>query len=59
MNEDLIKGRSYYYEFFALPLFFSERSDKFDAWRDGLLVLKTLPITQDDKESFETKSGGR
>ena len=53
MDINLIKARSYYYEFFAIPFFFYENDAKFALWKEQLNFLKSSPIGQNDKENFE------
>ena len=52
MDINLIKARSYYYEFFAIPFFFYENDEKFEIWKDQLAVLESAAITNDDSEFF-------
>ncbi|NLK67211.1 MAG: hypothetical protein GX282_07045 [Campylobacteraceae bacterium] len=52
-DKNLIMGRSFYYEFFALPFFFSETDEKFQVWKKQLEYLKTSPITASNLADFE------
>lgn len=52
MDINIIKARSYYYEFFAIPFFFYENETKFEVWKDQLAVLKNSAITPEDNEFF-------
>ena len=48
MDINIIKARSYYYEFFAIPFFFYENDKKFQIWKEQLEVLEKSPIIDDD-----------
>lgn len=52
-DKNLIMGRSFYYEFFAMPFFFSETDEKFQIWKKQLEYLKTSPITTSNLADFE------
>ena len=53
MDLNLIKARSYYYEFFAIPFFFYENGAKFSLWKEQLEFLKSSPISEADAKNFE------
>lgn len=53
MDTNLIKARSYYYEFFAIPFFFYETDAKFNRWQQQLEFLKGSPIVPADAAEFE------
>lgn len=52
-DKNIIMGRSFYYEFFAIPFFYSQRDDKFNLWKQQLDYLKTLPINSSNLKDFE------
>ena len=53
MDANLIKARSYYYEFFAIPFFFYNTDAKFKRWQQQLEFLKGSPIAPADAAEFE------
>lgn len=53
MDANLIKARSYYYEFFAIPFFFYNTDAKFKCWQQQLEFLKGSPIAPADAAEFE------
>ena len=53
MDANLIKARSYYYEFFAIPFFFYNTDAKFKRWQQQLEFLKGSPIAPTDAAEFE------
>ncbi|CZE45825.1 molecular chaperone TorD family protein [Campylobacter geochelonis] len=53
MNENLSLARSFYYEFFAIPFFFSENDTKFKLFKEQLRYLATSPLQESDRASFE------
>ncbi len=53
MDANLIKARSYYYEFFAIPFFFYNTDAKFKRWQQQLEFLKGSPIAPSDAAEFE------
>lgn len=53
-DKNITIARSMYYEFFALPLFFSEKEGKFNRWKEQLNYLKTSPIEPSNLKDFET-----
>ena len=53
MDANLIKARSYYYEFFAIPFFFYNTDAKFRRWQQQLEFLKGSPIAPADAAEFE------
>ncbi|NLY03950.1 MAG: hypothetical protein GXZ15_03830 [Campylobacter sp.] len=52
-DKNITIARSMYYEFFALPLFFSEDSSKFYKWKEQLIYLKASPIDPSNSKDFE------
>lgn len=52
-DRNITIARSMYYEFFALPLFFSEDDSKFRLWQDQLSYLKTSPIEETNLTDFK------
>lgn len=52
MDKNILKARSYFYEFLAFPLFFSKDAAKFDKWREQLDYLSQNPLSDDAKEAF-------
>ena len=40
-DKNLIMGRSFYYEFFAMPFFFSETDEKFQIWKKQIRIFYT------------------
>ena len=53
MDANLIKARSYYYEFFAIPFFFYETDAKFKRWKEQLEFLRSSPIVPSDEAEFQ------
>ena len=53
MDANLIKARSYYYEFFAIPFFFYNTDAKFKRWQQQLEFLKGSSIAPADAAEFE------
>ncbi len=53
MNNNLTMARSYYYEFLAMPFFFSENDSKFKIWKEQLKYLKQSPLDEKNKVDFE------
>lgn len=53
MDADLTRARAYYYEFFAIPLFFDEKDTMFSKWKKQLNYLKSFAITDDDAKHFQ------
>lgn len=51
-DKNIILARSYYYEFFAIPFFFSEKDDKFNLWKKQLDYLKNEPISNENANDF-------
>lgn len=53
MTDDIKKVRGFYYEFFAIPLFFYEKDDfKFNKWQKQIDFLKQSPISDSDLCDF-------
>ncbi|AQW80436.1 TorD/DmsD family molecular chaperone [Campylobacter pinnipediorum] len=52
-NIDLLRARSYYYEFFATPFFFYEDDRKFSIWKEQLAYIQQNPLSQSDSENFQ------
>ena len=53
MDANLLKARSYYYEFFAIPFFFYETDAKFKRWKEQLEFLRSSPIVPSDEAEFQ------
>lgn len=53
MDANLLKARSYYYEFFAIPFFFYETDAKFKRWKEQLEFLRSSPIVSSDEAEFQ------
>ncbi len=53
MDANLLKARSYYYEFFAIPFFFYETDAKFKRWKEQLEFLRSSPIVSSDEVEFQ------
>ncbi|MSN95954.1 molecular chaperone TorD family protein [Campylobacter sp. FMV-PI01] len=53
MNKNITIARSYYYEFFAIPFFFSENDTKFRVWKEELAYLKSSLLDEGDGKFFE------
>lgn len=61
MDKNIIKARSYFYEFLAYPMFFYTNDEKFSRWKEQLRYLSANPLSEDsdaalknlDKFSFE------
>ena len=51
-NVEILKARSYYYEFLAMPFFFYETADKFNLWRAQLDELATNPLNEESANAF-------
>ncbi|MFC2492173.1 MAG: formate dehydrogenase-specific chaperone [Campylobacter curvus] len=51
-NVEILKARSYYYEFLAMPFFFYEMADKFNLWRAQLDELATSPLNEESANAF-------
>jgi len=45
-NEDILRARSFYYEFLAAPFFFSEDDKRFKTWRTQLAELAENPLNE-------------
>ena len=55
-DKNITLGRSYYYEFFAIPFFFSEKDEKFNLWKKQLDYLKNSPIANENSDDFKALS---
>ncbi|WP_311337383.1 molecular chaperone TorD family protein [Campylobacter ureolyticus] len=55
-DKNIALGRSYYYEFFAIPFFFSEKDEKFSLWKKQLDYLKNSPIANENLDDFKALS---
>jgi len=53
MDANLLKARSYYYEFFAIPFFFYETDTKFKRWKEQLEFLRSSLIVPSDEADIE------
>ncbi|MBE2984090.1 formate dehydrogenase-specific chaperone [Campylobacter sp. RM9344] len=51
-NIDILKARSYYYEFFAMPFFFYENDKKFKIWQEQLNELAKNPLSKECEDAF-------
>jgi len=45
-NEDILRARSFYYEFLAAPFFFGEDDKRFKTWRTQLAELAENPLNE-------------
>lgn len=52
-NIEILRARSYYYEFLATPFFFSEKDEKFKQWQTQRAELATSPINDESAAAFE------
>ncbi|CAD7289225.1 TorD/DmsD family molecular chaperone [Campylobacter suis] len=52
-NVEILKARSYYYEFFATPLFFYENDERFKIWQTQLEQLSQNPLNEASQHAFE------
>ncbi|MBR8465295.1 formate dehydrogenase-specific chaperone [Campylobacter sp. faydin G-140] len=52
-NIDILKARSYYYEFLAEPFFFSEDDTRFKNWYKKLAQISTQPLNEESVVAFE------
>ncbi|MDO5046244.1 TorD/DmsD family molecular chaperone [Campylobacter sp.] len=53
MDNNITKARSYFYEFFAFPLFFNTERAKFDKWKEKLKYLASTPISDQSDSAFK------
>ncbi|ASM35844.1 Putative formate dehydrogenase-specific chaperone [Campylobacter sputorum subsp. bubulus] len=51
--KDILKARSYYYEFASSTLFFSEKESLFKNMQEKIKELSKFPITDENKTDFE------
>lgn len=54
--KDILKARSYYYEFASSALFFSEKESFFKNMQEKIKELSKFPITDENKNDFEVMS---
>ena len=52
MDKNIIKARSYFYEFLAYPLFFHTSDEGFARWREQLSYLAQNPLSEQSAEAF-------
>ncbi|MCD8213852.1 MAG: formate dehydrogenase-specific chaperone [Campylobacter sp.] len=51
-NIEILKARSYYYEFLAMPFFFYETAEKFNLWLKQLDELAQNPLNDESADAF-------
>lgn len=52
-NVEILRARSYYYEFLAMPFFFSEKDEKFKIWLTQLDELAKNPLNEASAAAFD------
>lgn len=52
-SAEILRARSYYYEFFGAPFFFSETSEKFEIWQAQLKELAKNPLNEACEGAFK------
>ena len=52
MDKNIIKARSYFYEFLAYPLFFHTSDEGFARWKEQLSYLAQNPLSEQSAEAF-------
>ncbi len=52
MDKNIIKARSYFYEFLAYPMFFYTNDEKFSRWKEQLRYLSANPLSEQSEEAF-------
>ncbi|WP_149706919.1 TorD/DmsD family molecular chaperone [Campylobacter concisus] len=53
MDKNIIKARSYFYEFLAYPMFFYTNDEKFSRWKEQLKYLSANPLSEDSDIAFK------
>lgn len=53
MDKNIIKARSYFYEFLAYPMFFYTNDEKFSRWKEQLRYLSANPLSEDSDVAFK------
>ncbi|WP_149714169.1 molecular chaperone [Campylobacter concisus] len=53
MDKNVIKARSYFYEFLAYPMFFYTNDEKFSRWKEQLRYLSANPLSEDGDAAFK------
>ncbi|QPH85791.1 formate dehydrogenase-specific chaperone [Campylobacter concisus] len=53
MDKNIIKARSYFYEFLAYPMFFYTNDEKFSRWKEQLKYLSANPLSKDSDAAFK------
>lgn len=53
MDRNIIKARSYFYEFLAYPMFFYTNDEKFLRWKEQLKYLSANPLSEDSDVAFK------
>lgn len=53
MDKNIIKARSYFYEFLAYPMFFYTNDEKFARWKEQLRYLSANPLSEDSDTAFK------
>ncbi|WP_149719669.1 molecular chaperone [Campylobacter concisus] len=53
MDKNIIKARSYFYEFLAYPMFFYTNDEKFSRWKEQLKYLSANPLSEDSDVAFK------
>lgn len=53
MDKNIIKARSYFYEFLAYPMFFYTNNEKFSRWKEQLKYLSANPLSEDSDVAFK------
>ena len=53
MDKNIIKARSYFYEFLAYPMFFYTNDEKFARWKEQLKYLSANPLSEDSDVAFK------
>ena len=53
MDKNIIKARSYFYEFLAYPMFFYTNDEKFSRWKEQLKYLSANPLSEDSDAAFK------
>ncbi|OUT10780.1 formate dehydrogenase-specific chaperone [Campylobacter concisus] len=53
MDKNIIKARSYFYEFLAYPMFFYTNDEKFSRWKEQLRYLSANPLNEDSDAAFK------
>ena len=53
MDKNIIKARSYFYEFLAYPMFFYTNDEKFSRWKEQFRYLSANPLRDDSDAAFK------